>query len=137
MPFAIPNTLTGLIIGKNGDTIKQLHNKCGAYLFIPKQYDTTTNERILELSGSEEQIDKAKREIRKLLSNAHFVKGSDDNTSDSTYNSDTHHARERESGMIKAPEVYNEAISGAHNEEQILKYMETLYKNKDIILKNN
>jgi len=54
IPFSIPNSLTGLIIGKNGDTIKALHNKCGAYIFIPKQYDTATNERILELSGSEE-----------------------------------------------------------------------------------
>ena len=36
LPFAIPNSLTGLIIGKAGDTIKQLHNKCGAYIFIPK-----------------------------------------------------------------------------------------------------
>jgi len=36
IPYPIPNTLIGLIIGKNGDTIKQLHNRCGAYVFIPK-----------------------------------------------------------------------------------------------------
>ena len=63
IPYPIPNSLTGLIIGKNGDTIKQLHNKCGAYIFIPKQYDMSTNERVLELSGSEDQIDRAKKEI--------------------------------------------------------------------------
>jgi KH domain len=54
LPYPIPNTLTGLIIGKNGDTIKQLHNRCGAYVFIPKYSDPNTGERILELSGSEE-----------------------------------------------------------------------------------
>jgi hypothetical protein len=46
--------LTGLIIGKNGDTIKQLHNRCGAYVFIPKHIDPNSTERILELSGTEE-----------------------------------------------------------------------------------
>ena len=46
--------MTGLVIGKAGDTVKNLHNKTGAYIFIPKSYDTVTNERILELSGSEE-----------------------------------------------------------------------------------
>jgi len=37
VPYPIPNSLIGLIIGKNGETIKQIHNKCGAYVFIPKQ----------------------------------------------------------------------------------------------------
>ena len=54
IPYPIPNSLTGLIIGKNGETIKQLHNKCGAYVFIPKQADHNSGERVLELSGSEE-----------------------------------------------------------------------------------
>lgn len=54
VPYPIPNTLTGLIIGKNGDTIKNLHNKCGAYVFIPKHSDVSSGERVLELSGSED-----------------------------------------------------------------------------------
>lgn len=74
IPFPIPNTLTGLIIGKNGETIKQLHNRCGAYVFIPKFSDPNSGERILELSGSEEQIEKAKKEIQKVLSNAAYIK---------------------------------------------------------------
>ncbi len=74
IPYPIPNTLTGLIIGKNGDTIKQLHNRCGAYVFIPKHIDPNSHERILELSGTEEQIDRAKKEIQKVLNNAAYIK---------------------------------------------------------------
>jgi far upstream element-binding protein len=74
IPYPIPNSLIGLIIGKNGDTIKQLHNKCGAYVFIPKQIEWRQNERILELSGTEEQIERAKREIQKILNNAPYYK---------------------------------------------------------------
>jgi far upstream element-binding protein len=74
IPYPIPNTLTGLIIGKNGETIKQLHNRCGAYVFIPKNIDSSSHERILELSGTEEQIDRAKKEIQKVLNNAAYIK---------------------------------------------------------------
>ncbi len=54
IPFSVPASLIGLLIGKNGETIKQLHNRCGAYVFIPKLTDNKLGDRILELSGTEE-----------------------------------------------------------------------------------
>jgi len=53
----IPNHLTGLVIGKNGETIKLLHNRTGANIFIPKTCDPCTQKRVLEISGSEVQIE--------------------------------------------------------------------------------
>jgi hypothetical protein len=63
IPYPINNQLIGLIIGKNGDTIKNIHTRSGAYVFIPKFSDLINGERVLELSGTEEQIERAKREI--------------------------------------------------------------------------
>lgn len=34
--YVIPNAITDIIIGQNGQTIKQLYQKTGAYIFIPK-----------------------------------------------------------------------------------------------------
>jgi hypothetical protein len=39
----IPNALTGMIIGRQGETIKLLHSKTGAYIFIPKGYDEVSD----------------------------------------------------------------------------------------------
>ncbi|TNV86104.1 hypothetical protein FGO68_gene7761 [Halteria grandinella] len=135
VPFPIPNSLTGLIIGKSGDTIKQIHNRCGAYVFIPKYSDPNSGERILELSGSEEQIERARKEIQKVLSNAAYVKTShfnnfnnQSNTSDSTYSSDV-------APNDKRQDDFNVPSTSA-SEDAIYKYMETLIKNKDVILNN-
>lgn len=89
IPYPIPNQCTGLVIGKNGDTLKSIQARSGAYLYIPKSTDLTSGERILELSGSEDQIERAKREIQKLLHNSSLAKCQlSSSTSESTYTSE-------------------------------------------------
>lgn len=66
--FAIPNAFTDIVIGPNGSTIKQLYQKTGAYIFIPKDI-TLNNERILQLSGQHDQIERAKVELMMIMRN--------------------------------------------------------------------
>lgn len=61
----IPNTKAGVVIGRNGDTLRAICQKSGAYIFIPK--DSLGEQRVLEMSGDQDQIDIAKREIDIIL----------------------------------------------------------------------
>jgi len=67
--FKISNKYVGLIIGKNGDTVRSLHQKTGCYIFIPKESQPGDDCRYLELSGSKESIEACKREIDELIHN--------------------------------------------------------------------
>lgn len=44
--FTIPNSLTDVVIGQNGSTIKSIYQKTGCYIFIPKDLNQN-NERVL------------------------------------------------------------------------------------------
>eukprot|EP00347_Sterkiella_histriomuscorum_P010562 403375811 len=66
--FPIPDTLIDIIIGQHGQTIKLLHQKTGCYIFIPDEV-TEKNERILQLSGSIDSVDKCKIELSQILEN--------------------------------------------------------------------
>ena len=63
--FPIPENMVGLVIGnkfiiiiiiiiipgRGGETIKNIHNKTGAYVFIPKECERGATERVLTISG--------------------------------------------------------------------------------------
>lgn len=79
----IPNEYIGLLIGKNGETIKNIHQKIGCFIYIPKDTSSATslsqknqnvddeeNSRVLELSGSEEKVQECIREIDNLITSA-------------------------------------------------------------------
>lgn len=66
--FPIPNAIIDVVIGQNGSTIKALYQKTGAYIFIPKDI-TPSNERVLQLSGCFEAIDKCRLELIQILRN--------------------------------------------------------------------
>ena len=79
-PFTGPNThikvsnkYIGLIIGKNGETVRNLYQKTGCLVFIPKESKEGEDFRILELSGTEESIKECKSDIESLIENANKV----------------------------------------------------------------
>jgi hypothetical protein len=39
----------------------------GAYIFVPKDYNTLTNERIIQLSGNDKSVEFCKNEIRYIV----------------------------------------------------------------------
>ena len=63
----IPNKMVGLIIGKNGETVKTIHQKTGCYIFIPKDSKPGEDYRELELSGPEQSVEICKREIISMI----------------------------------------------------------------------
>jgi transcription antitermination factor NusA-like protein len=63
----IDNSMVGLIIGKGGDTIKQISQKTGASIFIPRESISGEDIRRLEISGTEEAITACKTEIDNMI----------------------------------------------------------------------
>lgn len=79
----VPDNLVGLIIGffniisfflhvnrllgRGGETIKNINNKTGAFVFIPKACEPGSNMRVLQVSGLPEQIEMAKNEIDEIV----------------------------------------------------------------------
>ena len=61
------NKYVGLVIGKNGDMVRNLHKNTGCYIFIPKDSKEGEDFRVLELSGNQESIDQCKYEIEALI----------------------------------------------------------------------
>lgn len=39
----------------------------GAYIFVPKDYNTLTNERIIQLSGNDKSVEFCKNEIKFIV----------------------------------------------------------------------
>lgn len=66
----IPNYLTGLLIGKNGDSLKQLMAKTKAQIIIPKVLDYVSPERLIQIKGTKEQIEEVKKEINALATSS-------------------------------------------------------------------
>jgi KH domain len=62
--LSIPNLLTAFVIGYNGERVRKLHSYTGAYIFIPKDYNTITDERVIQLSGNDKSVKLCKKEIK-------------------------------------------------------------------------
>jgi hypothetical protein len=64
---SIPNELTAFVIGFNGERLRRMHQTSGAYLFVPKDYNTLTNERLIQISGNEQAADFCTLEIQYIV----------------------------------------------------------------------
>jgi hypothetical protein len=64
---SIPNQCTAFIIGYNGERIRKLHQLTGAYIFIPKDYNTLTDERLIQLSGNDRSVEFCTNEIKYIV----------------------------------------------------------------------
>lgn len=59
----VPNEAVGMIIGKGGETIREMQNTTGCKINVSQQSKPGENEREIELVGDREAIDRAKRAI--------------------------------------------------------------------------
>ncbi|KAK8939576.1 hypothetical protein KSP40_PGU000101 [Platanthera guangdongensis] len=68
----IPNGRVGVIIGKNGETIKYLQVQSGAKIQVTRDMDADPNShtRCVELIGTPEQINKAEQLVNDVLAEA-------------------------------------------------------------------
>jgi rRNA processing protein Krr1/Pno1 len=66
-PLRIPNKMVGLIIGRNGETVKTIHEKTKCFIFIPKDAKPGEDFRELQLSGPPGSVELCKREIISMI----------------------------------------------------------------------
>lgn len=65
--ISVPNAVTAFIVGINGERVRKLHQQTGAYIFVPKDYNALTDERIIQVSGNERAVATCKAEIKKIV----------------------------------------------------------------------
>jgi len=63
----IPNKMVGLIIGRNGETVKLIQESTGCDVYIPKDSRPGEDFRELQLSGKAENVEICRREIISMI----------------------------------------------------------------------
>ena len=63
----IPGHKVGLVIGKGGETIKQLRAQTGATLSIIQDSNQQAEQKPLRITGTPESVERAKAEVFKIL----------------------------------------------------------------------
>ena len=63
----IPNKMVGLIIGRNGETVKLIQESTGSDVYIPKDSRPGEDFRELQLSGKPENVEICRREIISMI----------------------------------------------------------------------
>jgi len=65
----VPHSMIGLVIGKNGETLKEIYDKTGATVFMPMNEDhPDSTEKTLICSGTMGQTEAAREEIELIVS---------------------------------------------------------------------
>ncbi|KAG5675403.1 hypothetical protein PVAND_005311 [Polypedilum vanderplanki] len=66
--FTVPTSKCGIIIGRGGDTIKQINQQSGAHCEMDRKKSASqTNEKTFSIRGEQHQIDEAKRLIQEKI----------------------------------------------------------------------
>ncbi|ETV92722.1 hypothetical protein H310_13149 [Aphanomyces invadans] len=74
MKLSVPNDKVGLIIGRQGSTVKGVQQRSGASIVIPPAPDTENpGLRTLMITGSHDAREKARQEIQLLVSDQHSL----------------------------------------------------------------
>ena len=63
----VPSNVVGLIIGKGGESIRDLQERTGARVQVAKENLPGTNDRVVTVSGSEQQIREASAAIDNIV----------------------------------------------------------------------
>jgi far upstream element-binding protein len=65
----IPNNMVGLLIGKGGETIRQLQQQSGAHIQVTRDSEVApgATERTVSISGTPDQIANARRQVEQLF----------------------------------------------------------------------
>ncbi|CAB4070225.1 FUBP [Lepeophtheirus salmonis] len=71
----VPGQKVGLIIGRNGDTIKSLQEQSGAKIVIIQDGPEAAYEKPLRITGSPESVEIAKQLVAEILSQDHGDQG--------------------------------------------------------------
>ncbi|KRX05233.1 hypothetical protein PPERSA_06867 [Pseudocohnilembus persalinus] len=68
--YGIPHNMVGLVVGKAGDTVKQINKKTGAFVLLSREPQHEGQpKKIFLISGTPDAIEAAKREIDTIVEN--------------------------------------------------------------------
>lgn len=69
----VPTSCVGLVIGRRGETIRDLQAKSGASIFVTRDRDAAhgSSERSVTISGTEQAINRADMLVRQIVRDAH------------------------------------------------------------------
>ena len=71
----IPGHKVGLVIGKGGETIKQIQEQTGATLIIIQDSNQQAEQKPMRITGAPESVERAKAEVFKILNQQeHYYK---------------------------------------------------------------
>ncbi|XP_075233799.1 P-element somatic inhibitor isoform X2 [Lycorma delicatula] len=73
--FTVPAAKCGVIIGRGGETIKQINQQTGAHCELDRRPQSNPNEKIFVIRGNPDQIEQAKRLIAEKLGMAAGTNG--------------------------------------------------------------
>ena len=90
MEIRIPTERVGIVIGKGGDTIRQLQQMTGCTIQVAKESPAGESDRIITLIGTDEQIVRADEEIRRVCMSGGLRSSSFPSTPSAS--SSSHHA---------------------------------------------
>ncbi|TNV84434.1 hypothetical protein FGO68_gene9849 [Halteria grandinella] len=65
--ISVPNAVTAFIVGINGERVKKLHQLTNAYIFVPKDFNALTDERVIEVSGNDKAVQQCQQEIKRIV----------------------------------------------------------------------
>jgi len=71
----VPHELVGMLIGKGGETIKDLKKESGARIDISKEPDAALSERLVHISGPPECVEFAQKMVEDMLGRARERQG--------------------------------------------------------------
>ena len=68
----VPTSCVGLVIGRKGETIRELQTKSGAQIFVTRDRDATqgSHDRSVQISGTEQAIHTATKLVRDIVHDA-------------------------------------------------------------------
>ncbi len=61
--YPVPNNMIGLLIGRGGENLKKFMAKTKTMIHVPKFSEPGRDDRIVQIKGTKEQVDHAKREL--------------------------------------------------------------------------
>ncbi|TMW61151.1 hypothetical protein Poli38472_013614 [Pythium oligandrum] len=72
----VPNDRVGVVIGKRGETVRNIQDRCGVRIQIPQTADPGTSVRTISIQGPQDALYRAKEEIDAVILNGTGTQGS-------------------------------------------------------------
>ncbi|CAH2057155.1 unnamed protein product, partial [Iphiclides podalirius] len=112
----LPGPKVGLIIGKNGKTIKQLQEQSGAKMVVIQDGPNTEYEKPLRISGDPSKVEHAKQLVYELLADKDMQQGGPRQQYDDGYSQDQGNGLGTNSTEVLVPKIAVGVVIGRNGD---------------------